>query len=130
MGGAVTQKALKNFNPLFTLNYSATHAKQHNLVYVLDALDAYNKNSLKRLKSKALKLRISEVRTVICTLNRLCYRQRNRLWLKLSLKSDIKNPLTVNPVFSVWAMIYIMFRKKWNSTKDIQFQKLTHFVEQ
>lgn len=26
MGGAVTQKALKNFNPLFTLNYSATHA--------------------------------------------------------------------------------------------------------
>ena len=30
MGGAVTQKALKNFNPLFTLNYSATHAVQHN----------------------------------------------------------------------------------------------------
>lgn len=34
MGGAVTQKALKNFNPLFTLNYSATHAKQNNLIYV------------------------------------------------------------------------------------------------
>lgn len=28
MGGEVTQKALKNFNPLFSLNYSATHAKQ------------------------------------------------------------------------------------------------------
>ena len=40
MGGEVTQKALQNFNPLFSLNYSATHAKQHNLVYVLDALDA------------------------------------------------------------------------------------------
>ena len=43
MGGDVTQKALKNFNPLFSLNYSATHAKHHNLVYVLDALDAFNK---------------------------------------------------------------------------------------
>ena len=43
MGGAVTQKALKNFNPLFSLNYSATHAVQHNTVYVLDALDAFNK---------------------------------------------------------------------------------------
>ena len=43
MGGAVTQKALKNFNPLFALNYSATHEKQHNLVYVLDALEAFNK---------------------------------------------------------------------------------------
>ena len=32
MGGDVTQKALKNFNPLFSLNYSATHAKQHNLI--------------------------------------------------------------------------------------------------
>ena len=30
MGGAVTQKALKNFNPLFTLNYSATHKIEHN----------------------------------------------------------------------------------------------------
>ena len=37
---SATQKALKKFNPLFTLNYSATHAKQHNLIYVLDALDA------------------------------------------------------------------------------------------
>ena len=88
------------------------------------------KNSLKRLKSKALKLRISEVQTVICTLNRLCYRQRNRLWQELSLKSDIKNPLTESLELLVLVMIYIMFRKKWNSTRDILFPILTHFVEQ
>ena len=40
---SATQRALKRFNPLFTLFYSATHARQHNLIYVLDALDAYNK---------------------------------------------------------------------------------------
>lgn len=52
MGGDVTQKALKNFNPLFCLNYSATHAKQHNLIYVLDALDAFNKKLVKKIEVK------------------------------------------------------------------------------
>ena len=42
MGGEKTQKALKQFKPLFCLNYSATHKQHHDLVYVLDALDAYN----------------------------------------------------------------------------------------
>jgi len=57
MGGVVTQKALKNFNPLFSLNYSATHAKQHNLVYVLDALDAYNKRLVKKIEVKGIEVR-------------------------------------------------------------------------
>ena len=57
MGGAVTQKALKNFNPLFTLNYSATHAKHHNLVYVLDALDAFNKKLVKKIEVKGFEVK-------------------------------------------------------------------------
>ena len=51
-GGAVTQNALKNFNPLFSLNYSATHKKEHNLVYVLDALDAYKNKLVKKIEVK------------------------------------------------------------------------------
>lgn len=50
MGGAATQKALVRFNPLFTLNYSATHKETHNPVYVLDALDAYNKKLVKKIE--------------------------------------------------------------------------------
>ncbi len=57
MGGAVTQKALKNFNPLFSLNYSATHAKQNNLVYVLDALDAFNKRLVKKIEVKGFEVK-------------------------------------------------------------------------
>ena len=57
MGGEVTQKALKNFNPLFCLNYSATHAKQHNLVYVLDALDAFNKRLVKKIEVKGFEVK-------------------------------------------------------------------------
>lgn len=57
MGGDVTQKALKSFNPLFVLNYSATHKDQHNPVYVLDALDAYNKRLVKRIEVKGFEVK-------------------------------------------------------------------------
>ena len=57
MGGAATQKALKNFNPLFSLNYSATHATRHNAVYVLDALDAFNKRLVKKIEVKGFEVK-------------------------------------------------------------------------
>lgn len=57
MGGEVTQKALKSFAPLFSLNYSATHAKQHNTVYVLDALDAFNKRLVKKIEVKGFEVK-------------------------------------------------------------------------
>lgn len=57
MGGKATQKALKNFNPLFTLNYSATHAKRHNLVYALDAVDAYNQHLVKKIEVKGFQVK-------------------------------------------------------------------------
>ncbi len=53
---AATQKALKKFNPLFSLNYSATHAIEHNKIYVLDALDAYNKKLVKRIEVKGVEV--------------------------------------------------------------------------
>lgn len=57
MGGEVTQKALKKFEPLFCLNYSATHAIQHNLIYVLDALDAYNQRLVKKIQVKGFEVK-------------------------------------------------------------------------
>lgn len=52
MGGEATQESLKRFNPLFSMNFSATHKVQHNTVYVLDALDAFNKKLVKKIKVK------------------------------------------------------------------------------
>lgn len=57
MGGKATQKALKNFNPLFILNYSATHAEKHNMVYKLDAVDAYNEKLVKKIEVKGFQLK-------------------------------------------------------------------------
>src|SRR5574344_1992976 len=56
MEGAATQKALKNFKPLFVLNYSATHKTAHNCIYALDALDAYKKKLVKKIQVKGITL--------------------------------------------------------------------------
>lgn len=57
MGGIATQTALTRFNPLFTLNYSATHKETHNPVYVLDALDAYNQKLVKKIEVVGFELK-------------------------------------------------------------------------
>ena len=57
MSGDKTQQALKNFMPLFSINYSATHRKKHNAVYVLDALDAYNERLVKKIEVKGFELK-------------------------------------------------------------------------
>ena len=57
MGGKATQESLQNFKPLFVINYSATHREQHNLVYVLDALDAYNQKLVKKIEVKGFQIK-------------------------------------------------------------------------
>ena len=54
--GTQTKENLKNFHPLFTLRYSATHKKDslYNLVYRLDAMEAYNKKLVKRIAVKGI----------------------------------------------------------------------------
>jgi len=56
MEGAATQRALKNFKPLFVLNYSATHKTSHNCVYALDAYDAYCQRLVKKIQVKGITL--------------------------------------------------------------------------
>lgn len=55
--GSATQKGLKKFRPLFSLNYSATLRKEHNMVYVLDTLDAYNQRLVKKIEVKGFEVR-------------------------------------------------------------------------
>lgn len=55
--GKQTKEALKAFRPLFTLRYSATHRKEYNKVYRLDALDAYNMKLVKKISVKGISMR-------------------------------------------------------------------------
>ena len=54
--GEKTKERLEDFNPLFTLRYSATHRSDsiYNMIYRLDALDAYNKHLVKRISVKGI----------------------------------------------------------------------------
>ena len=45
--------ALDAMNPLCTLRYSATHADKHNMVYRLDAVDAYTEKLVKQIEVAA-----------------------------------------------------------------------------
>ncbi|GAB4266306.1 MAG: hypothetical protein Kow00111_18160 [Thermincola ferriacetica] len=55
--GERTKEALKAFNPLFTLRYSATHRQEYNKIYRLDALDAYNKKLVKKIQVKGISVK-------------------------------------------------------------------------
>lgn len=54
--GLATKEKMKDFNPLFTLRYSATHKKDsiYNMVYRLDAMEAYNKKLVKKIAVKGI----------------------------------------------------------------------------
>ena len=54
--GAKTKESLKKFNALFTLRYSATHREKYNMVYRLDAMDAYNQHLVKKIAALGVTL--------------------------------------------------------------------------
>ena len=54
--GKQTKERLKEFQPLLTLRYSATHKSDsiYNMVYRLDAMEAYNKRLVKKIAVKGI----------------------------------------------------------------------------
>lgn len=52
--GAQAKKSLADLGALFTLRYSATPRELHNLVYRLDAIDAYNQKLVKKISVKGI----------------------------------------------------------------------------
>ena len=50
MEGKATKEALKNFNSLFRLRYSATHRDLYNLMYQLTPFDAYQLGLVKKIE--------------------------------------------------------------------------------
>jgi type III restriction-modification system, restriction endonuclease subunit len=54
--GKQTKENLKQFNPLLTLRYSATHKSDsiYNMIYRLDAMEAYNKRLVKKIAVKGI----------------------------------------------------------------------------
>lgn len=54
MEGKATTEKLAEFEPLMILRYSATHKTEHNKVYRLDAIDAYNQKLVKKIAVRGI----------------------------------------------------------------------------
>jgi type III restriction enzyme len=52
--GKATVEKLAEFDPLMILRYSATHKTEHNKIYRLDALDAYNQKLVKKIAVRGI----------------------------------------------------------------------------
>jgi len=55
MSTALQKKSVRNLNPLAVLRYSATHKEKINLMYKLDAVDAYNRQLVKEIEVGSVK---------------------------------------------------------------------------
>lgn len=50
-----SKEAISSLNPLCTLRYSATHVDKYNMVYRLDAVDAYNQKLVKKIEVMSIR---------------------------------------------------------------------------
>ena len=99
MGGKATQDSLKEFNPLFCLNYSATHAKQNNLIYVLDALDAYTERLVKKIEVKGFEVKNFRGTDKYLYLENIVISPKHppkaRIWLEIKYKKSINREMRI-----------------------------------
>lgn len=50
-----SKEAIASLNPLCTLRYSATHVDKYNMIYRLDAVDAYNERLVKKIEVMSIR---------------------------------------------------------------------------
>lgn len=83
----LAMKSVKNLNPLALLRYSATHKEKVNLMYKLDAVDAYNKQLVKQIEVASVKVENSAVSSAYIRL--ISVKNKNGISAKIEL--DIKD---------------------------------------
>lgn len=71
--GEATKERLREFNPMIMLRYSATHRPDsvYNMVYRLDAIDAYNRHLVKKIDVTGIKISGTTAATCFIYLERL-----------------------------------------------------------
>ncbi|UJS25342.1 type III restriction-modification system endonuclease [Thiothrix winogradskyi] len=72
------KEAIASLNPLCTLRYSATHADKHQMLYKLDAIDAFEQKLVKQIEVKSLNVQDGH----------------NKAYLKLLSVDNRKSPIT------------------------------------
>ena len=93
-----TEEKLKSFSPLFTLRYSATHKKnkKYNMIYRLDAVDAYNQKLVKKINVKGIEVmhdRPEDAYLYLEGVNISTKKPVARMEIEIKLKNGIKREI-------------------------------------
>ena len=97
--GDKTEALFKEFNPLFTIRYSATHKKnkEYNKIYRLDAIDAYNQKLVKRINVKGIEILNNKSENTYLFLDSVDISQKHdpeaRMEIEVKTSSGIKRKL-------------------------------------
>lgn len=105
-----TREKLKEFKPLFTLLYSATHraADIVNMVYRLDAMDAYNKKLVKKISVKGIEQKGTTATNGYLYLESIVLSEGNP---KARIGFDKKGTSSVRPVTQLVADGFDIYQK-------------------
>lgn len=94
--GPATKETLGKFNPLFTLRYSATPKEKYNLVYRLDAIEAYNKKLVKKIAVKGVTIQGSDATNgYVYVQNINLYKDKNPT---ANIEFDVKGSTSIRKV--------------------------------
>lgn len=116
------EKTLKEFNPLFTIRYSATHKKDFNKIYRLDAIDAYNQKLVKKINVKWIEV-VGSTAT-----NSFLFLDRINISTKTYPTAHIKMEMEVKKAW--WIKRILKKIKEWDNLYELswQLEQYKHFV--
>ncbi len=83
------KQALEAIKPLFTLRYSATHIHKYNMVYKLDAIDAYQRRLVKQIEVAGLTVQNANNQATVIVID--IQRKRNQISAVLGLDVQRKD---------------------------------------
>ncbi len=118
--GKTAEDKLKEFEPLFTLRYSATHKKGFDFhkVYRLDAIDAYNEKLVKRISVKAIDVKSDSATGGYIFLDSIALSKNANPTALLEIDMKFKNSVQKNSVRVNEGDNLFIVSKELNEYKD------------
>ena len=87
--GEQTKKSIYEFNPLFILNFSATHKDKHNIIYSLDSIDAMKEYLVKNIACSNINLVNSSGINSYLFLNKIILNRNSKPTCKLTFEKQL-----------------------------------------
>ena len=91
--GKQTTKLIHEFNPLFILNFSATHKEKHNLIYSLDSIDAMKEHLVKKITCSNVELKNSSGISGYLFLNEIILNGTSKPTCRLTYEKQFNNKI-------------------------------------